>query len=64
LVFPGNNGNAFVKMKVELEGPIEKGRLIVFYEELDGNSRLIATGFVANTGVFIQEKKGQSFFVN
>ncbi|MFI5391593.1 MAG: hypothetical protein ACHQYQ_09545, partial [Bacteriovoracales bacterium] len=64
VVFPGNNGNAVVKMEKEIEGPLEKGKLVVFYESLDGTSRLVATGFISKTGKFVEEKKEQSYFVN
>jgi tRNA-specific 2-thiouridylase len=64
VVFPGNNGIAVVKMEREIEGPLEKGKLVVFYESLDGTARLVATGFISKTGMFDEEKREQSYFVN
>jgi tRNA-uridine 2-sulfurtransferase len=63
-VFLGNNGHAVVKLEKPIEGPIEKGRLVVFYDPIDGSSRLIATAFVSNVGQFINNQKEEGYYIN
>lgn len=63
-LFLGNNGHAVVKLEKPIEGPIEKGRLVVFYDPVDGSSRLIATAFVSKVGQFINNQKEEGYYIN
>ncbi len=63
-VFLGNNGHAVAKTEKPIEGHIEKGSLVVFYDLEASGQRLIAAGFVTRVGQFIKNQKEEGYFLN
>ncbi len=63
-VYPGNGQMALVKMAQKVEGPLDRGKLVVFYEGENANPRLVATGFITKTGISEETERDQTFFIN
>lgn len=59
-----NNGFAIVGLGKKVEGPIEKGGLLVFYDLIDETSRIIATAFVYEIVQPIDDQKAEGYYIN